>query len=146
MLNGSQARFWHLNLYAGERHVPAKPDPSRPGPTMYQIGTEGGFLPAVVPHPNGIPLPFDPGPIPGTRPIPTEPFNLLLAPAERADVLIDFTGLAGKSFILYNDAPAPFPGGDPRNDYFTGRPGPDRQIGGAPSDRGRLRARTRGPS
>jgi len=47
---------------------------------------------------------------------------LLLAPGERADVLIDFTDLAGKSFIVYNDAPAPFPGGDPRNDYFTGDP------------------------
>lgn len=60
------------------------------------------------------------------------PFNLLLSPAERADVVIDFNGVpAGSTFILYADAPAPFPGGDPRNDYFTG--GPDQTaFGGAP--------------
>jgi len=52
-------------------------------------------------------------------------WNLLLAPAERADVIIDFRAPngspsnAGKSFILYNDAPGPFPGGDIRNDYFS---------------------------
>ena len=51
---------------------------------------------------------------------PAGPFNLLLAPAERADIIIDFKGWAGKTFILYSDAPSPFPGGDPRNDYFTG--------------------------
>jgi len=51
-------------------------------------------------------------------------FNLLIAPAERPDVIIDFRqddGSAfpeGTAFILYNDAPAPFPGGDTRNDYF----------------------------
>ncbi len=42
------------------------------------------------------------------------------------------TALAGKSFILYNDAPAPFPGGDPRNDYFTGDPD-QTAAGGAPT-------------
>jgi spore coat protein A len=64
---------------------------------------------------------------------PDGPFSLLLAPAERADVVIDFNGVqAGSTFILYADAPAPFPGGDPRNDYFTGDP--DRTaFGGAPS-------------
>ena len=117
---------------------------------MVQVGTEGGFLPGVVNdgsggfttglpiHPNGIPAPYLPGSTTDVNP--DGPFNLLLAPAERADVLIDFTGLAGKSFILYNDAPAPFPGGDPRNDYFTGDPdftAPANNVfglsGGAPS-------------
>jgi spore coat protein A len=37
--------------------------------------------------------------------------DLLVAPAERYDVVVDFTGKAGKSFTLRNDAPAPFPGG-----------------------------------
>jgi len=47
--------------------------------------------------------------------------NLLLAPAERADVIIDFSNVAvGSRLILYNDAPAPFPGGDPLVDYYTG--------------------------
>ena len=38
----------------------------------------------------------------------------------------------GTNLILYNDAPAPFPGGDPRNDYFTGAPD-QTGIGGAPT-------------
>jgi len=46
--------------------------------------------------------------------------TLLLGPAERADVIVDFTNFAGKTLILYNDAPAALPAGDPRNDYYTG--------------------------
>lgn len=49
--------------------------------------------------------------------------NLITGPAERWDLLVDFRGFAGKKVILYNDAPAPFPQGDPRNDYFPGAPG-----------------------
>ena len=126
ILNASQARFWHLNLYeedgtTGEiKLVSGNPVA---GPVMYQVGTEGGFLPDVVPHLNGTPIPLDRVADPtGNIAIPNGPFNLLLAPAERADVLIDFTGKAGKRYILYSDAPAPFPGGDPRNDYYTGDP------------------------
>ena len=48
--------------------------------------------------------------------------NLLLGHAERADFIIDFTGQAGKEFILYNDAPGPFPAGPPTTDYFLGNP------------------------
>lgn len=131
LLNGSQARFWHLNLYA--EGTSGEADKTKPGPTMYQIGTEGGFLPGVAVHDNTTPIPLDLFNDPsGNTAIPDGPFNLLLAPAERADLLIDFTGLAGKSFILYNDAPAPFPGGDSRNDYFTGDPD-QTAIGGAPT-------------
>jgi spore coat protein A len=121
MLNGSQARFYHLNLYA-EASTPGEANLGAPGPKMYQVGTEGGFLPAVAVHPNGIPCPLDLREDPtGNTAKPDGPFNLLLAPAERADVVIDFNGkAAGSRFILFNDAPAPFPGGDPRNNYFTG--------------------------
>jgi spore coat protein A len=64
---------------------------------------------------------------------PDGPFNLLLAPGERADVVIDFNGVPpGSTFILYNDAPAPFPGGDSRNDYFT-NDGDQTAAGGAPN-------------
>ena len=59
-------------------------------------------------------------------------YNLLMPPAHRPDVIIDFRGFEGQSLILYNDAPAPFPGGDIRNDYYGG----DTDltcIGGAPS-------------
>jgi spore coat protein A len=131
LLNGSQARFWHLNLYAESSSTPGEADTGKPGPLMYQVGTEGGFLPKVAVHDNTTPIPLvDPSDI--TTANPDGPFNLLIAPAERADVLIDFTGLAGKSFIMYNDAPAPFPGGDIRNDYFTGD-ADQTAIGGAPS-------------
>jgi spore coat protein A len=64
---------------------------------------------------------------------PDGPHNLVMAPAERADLIIDFSScLPGDKLILYNGAPAPFPGGDVRNDYFTGDPDRTWQNG-APS-------------
>lgn len=146
VLNASQARFWHLNLYLEDPNNPGevpftldqttgKPVVTNavPGPPLYQVATEGGFLPAYVKHPNGIPCPLDlVGDPSGNAANPDGPFNLLLAPAERADFLVDFTGLNGKSLILYNDAPGPFPMGDSRNDYFTGDPN-QADIGGAPT-------------
>ena len=79
MLNGSQARFYHLNLYPEDLSNPGEAKVGTPGPTMYQVGTEGGFLPAVAVHSNTTPLPkFDP-----VTANPDGPFNLLLAPAER---------------------------------------------------------------
>jgi spore coat protein A len=48
-------------------------------------------------------------------------------------LIIDFSLVpSGAKLILYNDAPAPFPQGDSRNDYFTGCPD-QASIGGAPS-------------
>ncbi len=128
-----QARFYHLNLYA-EASTPGEANLNIRGPKMYQVGTEGGFLPAVAVHPNGIPCPLDLRLDPsGNTANPDGPFNLLLAPAERADVVIDFNGMsAGSTFILYGDAPAPFPGGDSRNDYFTGD-ADQTAFGGAPT-------------
>eukprot|EP00741_Cyanophora_paradoxa_P000429 tig00000404_g420.t1 len=38
--------------------------------------------------------------------------RLLLGPGKRADVIIDFSKLAGQSIVLRNDAPTPFPNGD----------------------------------
>jgi spore coat protein A len=129
MLNGSQARFYHLNLYPEDTLHPGEAKVGTAGPIMYQIGTEGGFLPAVAVHNNTTPLPKS-DPVTAN---PDGPFNLLLAPAERADVVIDFNGVAaGTSFILYNDSVAPFPGGDSRNDYFTGD-GDQTSSGGAPN-------------
>ena len=58
--------------------------------------------------------------------------TLILGPAERADVIVDFSKFAGKTLILYNDAPTAFPALDPHYDYYTGAP--DRtDIGGAPA-------------
>ena len=108
------------------------PDPAMRGPAFVQIGTEGGFLPAPAVLPNqpvqwnldpttfnfGIVLPQADGG--GT---------LILGPAERADVIVDFTNFAGQTLILYNDAPTAFPALVPQYDYFTGAP--DRtDIGG----------------
>jgi spore coat protein A, manganese oxidase len=117
-----------------------------PGPAFIQIGTEGGFLPNPVVFNTGGTDNFNsnrvmgwdlnaflPG---GVAPNPTfgnaTRFNLLLAPAERADILIDFSTFHGKNLILYGDAPAPFPGGDIRNDYYPGVPNLS-GIGGAPT-------------
>jgi spore coat protein A, manganese oxidase len=132
LLNGSQARFYHLNLYAEDSVNPGEASVGTPGPVLYQVGTEGGFLPAVAIHDNKTPIPLV-SPEDETTANPDGPFNLLLAPAERADIVIDFNDVTpGASFILYNDAPAPFPGGDSRNDYFTGCPD-QTANGGAPS-------------
>lgn len=129
LLNGSQARFYHLNLYPEHPSISGEAMVGTPGPVMYQVGTEGGFLPGAAVHNNTTPIPL----IEPDSANPDGPFNLLLAPAERADVVIDFNGVpAGSSFILYNDAPAPFPDGDPRNDYFTGDPD-QTSVGGAPT-------------
>lgn len=58
-------------------------------------------------------------------------YTLLLGPAERADVLIDFSGYPeGTTFILYNDAPAAMPLIDRRYDLYTG--GPDFTPNGGP--------------
>jgi hypothetical protein len=55
----------------------------------------------------------------------------LLAPAERADTIVDFSQYRGKTLILYNDAPAAFPARVSSYDYYTG--GPDLSPAGAPS-------------
>jgi spore coat protein A, manganese oxidase len=125
ILNGSQARFYNLQLYYADASG-AEADLSRPGPRMIQIGNEGGLLPFPVALNNPpVRIVFDQETGYPTR------YNLLLAPGERADLVIDFSAVPqGARLILYNDAPAPFPGGDPRNDYQSN--GPDRSgEGGA---------------
>jgi FtsP/CotA-like multicopper oxidase with cupredoxin domain len=96
------------------------PDPTLRGPAMIQIGTEGGLLPAPVVLPN-TPVGFEQN----KRNIVVLNVlekTLFMAPAERADVVVDFTNFAGKTIILYNDSPAPVPAGDPRYDFYTGNP------------------------
>ena len=100
------------------------------GPSWIQIGTEGGFLPApaVIP-PQPITWVTDPTVFNAGN---VDQHSLLLGPAERADVIVDFSAYAGQTLILYNDAPAAFPARDPRYDYYTGNPDL-RDTGGAPS-------------
>ena len=62
VLNGSQARFFNLQLYYATPSG-GEADLQRPGPAMLQIGTEGGFLPVPVllNHPP-LPIGFDTDP------------------------------------------------------------------------------------
>ncbi|MEI7555199.1 hypothetical protein [Candidatus Chlorohelix sp.] len=110
------------------------PDPANVGPSFIQFGTEGGLLPAPVTIQNR-PIGYDYN----RRSIVV--LNVLekalfMGSAERADTIIDFSQFAGQTLILYNDAPAPVPAFDPRNDYYTGAP--DHSLagdgtGGAPT-------------
>lgn len=121
-----------LNDPAGVFPTPLSPDPNKAveGPDWIAIGTEGGFLPSpiVIPaHPTTWvtdPTVFNAGNV--------DQHSLLIAPAERHDVIVDFSQFAGQTLILYNDAPAAFPARDPRYDYYTGDPDL-RDTGGAPS-------------
>ena len=114
MLNGTQSRVWNLQLYKEDPSNPGDADVSK-GPDFIQIGTEGGFLPAPVVVPSD--HPFDPV---RHNAHDTTGYSLVLAGAERADVLIDFSDCGGESFILYNDALSPFPDGGDDVDYYTG--------------------------
>ncbi|XP_078174950.1 multicopper oxidase LPR1 homolog 2-like isoform X2 [Carex rostrata] len=49
-----------------------------------------------------------------SKPVRTRKF--LLAPSERADVIVDFSESDSDSVILLNDAPYPYPSGDPTDD------------------------------
>ncbi len=68
------------------------------GEPLIQIGTDGGFLES-----------------------PVEVQQLILAPAERADIIIDFSKLQGKNVVLLNDAANPFPNGGPVDPETTGQ-------------------------
>ncbi len=102
---------------------------SPPGPSWIQIGTEGGFLPApavVPPQPTTWiidPTRFDVGNV--------DKHSLVLAPAERGDVVVDFSKFAGKTLILYNDAPAAYPGPGRDVRLLHRHAGPRRRTGPA---------------
>jgi spore coat protein A, manganese oxidase len=94
LLDGSDSRFYNLWLEVGG----ATPPP------IVQIGSDGGLLPA----------PVETGTGPG-------PNGLLIAPGERADVIVDFSDLSGQVVTLRNDGNQPFPDGDPVDSLTTGR-------------------------
>ncbi|MBI5848239.1 MAG: multicopper oxidase domain-containing protein [Nitrospirae bacterium] len=93
---------------------------STKGPDWIMIGNEGGFLPMPVvipPQPitwNMNPSMFNVGNVNGG--------SLILGPAERADVIVDFSAYRGKTLILYNDGSAPWPALNPQYDFYTGNP------------------------
>jgi FtsP/CotA-like multicopper oxidase with cupredoxin domain len=119
--------------WPGDGRVGGVPDPATRGPAMIQIGTEGGFLPGPVLLPNQ-PVVWNYDPTTFTAGLVLQQNEgggtLMMGPAERTDVIVDFSNFAGKTLILYNDAPAPWPALDPHYDYFTGAPD-NRSMGGA---------------
>jgi bilirubin oxidase len=93
LLNGCNGRFLILRL-------------DNPDLRFWQIGAEGGFLPA--------PVQLD---------------QLLMGPAERADVIVDFSGLAGQTVRLLNLGPdEPFGGGIPGVDFPPADPATTGQV------------------
>lgn len=102
-LNGANSRFFRLTIVEADAlGNPIKNNKKLvPGPAMYQIGTDGGFLAAPVQLNTLNPATglLDP---------------LVLGNGERADVIIDFAGFAdpaglvNRYFLVYNDASTPF--------------------------------------
>lgn len=104
LVDGSNARMYALYLTS---------DNSTTVPDIWQIGTDGGLLDTPVNISSFIPFTYLPSNTcinPLTSPVITVP-RLFMAPGERMDVIIDFTGYEGATFVLNNDSPAPFPGG-----------------------------------
>jgi spore coat protein A, manganese oxidase len=66
--------------------------------TFHQVGTELGMMNA-----------------------PVALTNLLIAPGERADVVVSFAGLTNQTILVDNTANEPFPNGDPNNPLTTGK-------------------------
>jgi len=97
LLNASDSRILNLWLETAD-------GAASPGGSVLLIGNEGGLMPVAAAIADN------------------EDNGLLLAPAERADVVIDFSKFAAGAMLnLRNDAPAPFPGGDPAAPNTTGR-------------------------
>jgi spore coat protein A, manganese oxidase len=99
LLNGCQSRFLILDF----SHIP--------GLEVWQIGNDGGFLAAPVAitanHGN----------------------RLLLGPAERADVIVDFGGVSPGMYVLRNVGPdEPFSGGEPGVDFEPADPRTTGQV------------------
>jgi spore coat protein A len=100
-LNGTDSRF----LILATDYLDAAT--ALPLVPFWQIGAEGGFLP-----------------------VPTMLDTLLIGPAERADVIMDFTGVApGTVITLLNIAPdEPFGGGVPGVDFAPSDPNTTGQV------------------
>ena len=108
------------------------------GPSWVQIGTDAGFLPTpAIRDPQPITYRIDPTAFWVGNVYKT---GLALMPAERADVIVDFSQYAGQTLIVYNDAPAAWPAGVANYDYWTGAP--DYRDSGGYGDGGTFNAVT----
>ena len=103
IVNACNARFLSMNL-TEQNNVPTATPPS--AVAFWQIGTDGGLLdrPVKLNDPAN----------------PSSP-KLLLGPSERADLIIDFSNLAGHRLILTNDGIFPFPSGGPPDPNLDGQ-------------------------
>jgi len=102
-LNGCNSRFLLLKLVTN----PLARRPARAAVPFWQIGSDGGFLPA--------PVQLD---------------QLLMGLAERADVIVDFTGMpVGTELYLVNEGPdEPFGGGEPEEEFEAADPATTGQV------------------
>jgi len=99
-LNGCNSRFLILDFS------------KIPGVEVWQIGAEGGFLPAPV----NMMTPLNGG-------------RLLMGLAERADVIVDFTNVPAGNYVLSNIGPdEPFGGGVPGVDFPIADPDTTGQV------------------
>jgi spore coat protein A, manganese oxidase len=99
LLNGCDSRFLVLDFS------------DIPGVEVWMIGNEGGFLAA----------PVNMTAVNGNR--------LLLGPAERADVIVDFTDVPAGRYVLGNVGPdEPFGGGEPGTDFDAADPDTTGQV------------------
>jgi FtsP/CotA-like multicopper oxidase with cupredoxin domain len=100
-LNGCNSRFVILKIVSEATQ--------RPGAAVlpfWRIGAEGGFLPKAV-----------------------EQESMLMSPAERADVIVDFTDFQGARLFLINEGPdEPFGGGTPGVDFPFADPATTGQV------------------
>lgn len=109
LLNGANARTFRLVLL-DER---GRPIPE----AVRQIGTDGGLLGA---------------------PVALSPHGLVLAPAERADLIVDFRAYRGQRLTLVNTAGAPFDGAAPAQP--PGMPDPAHRLADADMMQFRVRS------
>ncbi|MEH1166172.1 multicopper oxidase domain-containing protein [Micromonospora sp. CPCC 205539] len=102
LLNGCNSRFLLLSVVA---HATARP--ARPVLPVWQIGSDGGFLPEPVPH-ERVPL----------------------GPAQRVDAIVDFTDVpAGTELYLVNEGPdGTYGGGGPGVDFAPADPRTTGQV------------------
>lgn len=103
LLNGCNSRFLILKMVFD----PLAARPATEALPFWQIGSDGGFLPR-----------------------PAQLDQLLMGPAERADVIVDFTGVpVGTELYLINEGPdEPFGGGAPATDFEAADPATTGQV------------------
>jgi spore coat protein A len=103
IVNASNARMFVLKIVTN----PLAIRPASPALPIWQIGSDGGFLPA-----------------------PVQQSSLLIGGSERADVIVDFSAVpAGTSLYLINEGPdEPFGGGEPPGDFDVSDPNTTGQV------------------